>query len=213
MSLKKSPHFTSVTEGAILSGAKLPKFFEYPAIEGENNDETYFRDGDMGLEEAITKMKTVAMAANDGDLPCAYDSGRMGLEDMVLEASLDLAERYEERLGDFASLDEAIEVIDDVINNGEIVANPNAKNNIDIDKGNYRVSIAQDENGRWVLTAFDKDTPAKEKKKRKDAAAIGTPGQPDEGAGAVAPNLSEGKGSKKVGEGQGLSNRRSRRRR
>ena len=40
MSLKKSPHFTSVTEGAILSGAKLPKFFEYPAIEGENNDES-----------------------------------------------------------------------------------------------------------------------------------------------------------------------------
>ena len=37
MSLKKSPHLTSVTEGVVLSdGIKLPEFIEYPKFEGEN---------------------------------------------------------------------------------------------------------------------------------------------------------------------------------
>lgn len=51
----------------------------------------------------------------------------------------------------------------------------------------------RDEVGNWILTAFDKETPAKEKKKRKDAATRGTAGQPNAGARAVAPDLSENK--------------------
>ena len=99
--------------------------------------------------------------------------------------------KHVKTLGDFASMEEAIGVIDDVVRNGEFTEQ-DAKTAV-FDKGDYRVVVARDESGNWVLTAFDNKTPAKEKKKRKkDAATRGTAGQPDEGARAVAPNPSSG---------------------
>lgn len=75
LSLMKSEHLTSVTDGASLSDvAKLPKFFEYPTTEGE--DSFRFRDGDLGLEEYITKMKAEAMQANAGNLQAKRDAMR-----------------------------------------------------------------------------------------------------------------------------------------
>lgn len=49
LSLMKSEHLTSVTDGASLSGAKLPKFFEYPKSESEPRYR--FRDGGLGQED------------------------------------------------------------------------------------------------------------------------------------------------------------------
>ncbi|MBD5201804.1 MAG: hypothetical protein HDS81_00600 [Bacteroidales bacterium] len=64
LSLLKSEHLTSVTDGATLSDfAKLPKFFDNPAITEEESFEYRFRDGEtsdiwkdhsVGLEERIT---------------------------------------------------------------------------------------------------------------------------------------------------------------
>ena len=76
MLLNESSTLTSVTDGATLSdGAKLPKFFEYPKSEGEE-DKIFFRDPDMGLEEAITKMKADAAAANGADFKAKQDAMR-----------------------------------------------------------------------------------------------------------------------------------------
>ena len=75
LSLMKSEHLTSVTDGASLSDAKLPKFFEYPKTEGEE-DKIRFRDPGMGLEETITRMKTEAMQANVGNLQAKRDAMR-----------------------------------------------------------------------------------------------------------------------------------------
>ncbi len=101
--------------------------------------------------------------------------------------------KHVKTLGNFASMEEAIGVIDDVVRNGEF--KEDKANTLAIEKDNYRVVIARDEAGNWVLTAFDKDTPAKEKKKRKDAATRGTAGQPNAEARAVASDLSEDKGN------------------
>lgn len=101
--------------------------------------------------------------------------------------------KHVKTLGDFASMEEAIGVIDDVVRNGGF--KEDKANTLAIEKDNYRVVIARNEAGNWVLTAFDKDTPAKEKKKRKDAATRGTAGQPNAEARAVASDLSEDKGN------------------
>ena len=75
MLLKESSTLTSVTDGASLSdGAKLPNFFEYPKTEDE--DGVRFRDGDLGLEEYITKMKTDIMQANADNLQAKRDAMR-----------------------------------------------------------------------------------------------------------------------------------------
>ena len=128
-----------------------------------------------------------------GDAPTPY-SGK-GL------AHID--RKHVKTLGDFTSMEEAIGVIDDVVKNGEFTEQD--ANTAVFDKGDYRVVVARDESGNWVLTAFDNKTPAKEKKKRKkDAATRGTAGQPDEGARAVAPNPSSGgKGNTLSGNKQG----------
>ena len=76
LSLMKSEHLTSVTDGAsLLDGAKLPKFFEYPKSEGEE-DKIFFRDPGLGLEETITKMKTEAMQANADNLQAKREAMR-----------------------------------------------------------------------------------------------------------------------------------------
>ncbi|MDE6463820.1 MAG: hypothetical protein K2L16_04220, partial [Muribaculaceae bacterium] len=117
-----------------------------------------------------------------GDAPTPY-SGK-GL------AHID--RKHVRTLGDFRSIEEAVDVIGDVIKNGEIVEEEKG-NTVAVEKGDYRVVIAKDDAGNWVLTAFDKSKSAKEKKQKKeekDAATTGTAGQPDEGSRAVEPNPS-----------------------
>ena len=56
LSLMKSEHLTSVTDGATLSGdAKLPKFFEYP--KSENDPDIRFREGDAIISGTATREK------------------------------------------------------------------------------------------------------------------------------------------------------------
>ncbi len=56
LSLMKSEHLTSVTDGATLSGdAKLPKFFEYP--KSENDPDIRLREGDAIISGTDTKEK------------------------------------------------------------------------------------------------------------------------------------------------------------
>ena len=73
LSLKKSEHLTSVTDGPTLKdGAKLPTFFEYPKSEEEKT--TRFRDGDMGLDEYVTKIKVEAAKASGDNLAARHEA-------------------------------------------------------------------------------------------------------------------------------------------
>lgn len=73
MLLGESSTLTSVTDGATLfDGAKLPTFFEYPKSEEEKT--TRFRDGDMGLDEYVTKIKVEAAKASGDNLAARHDA-------------------------------------------------------------------------------------------------------------------------------------------
>ncbi|MDY4626198.1 MAG: LPD23 domain-containing protein [Prevotella sp.] len=117
--------------------------------------------------------------------------------------------KHVETLGDFKNENEAISVIEDTILHGDVKKQEG--NTWAITKGDFQIVVTRDEDGNWVLTAFDRNHSAKSKKEKKDAAAIGTPSQPNVEAGAVASNLSAAKlgnssessdkKSEKVGEG------------
>ena len=73
MLLGESSTLTSVTDGATLfDGAKLPTFFEYPKSEEEKT--TRFRDGDMGLDEYVTKIKVEAAKASGDNLAARHEA-------------------------------------------------------------------------------------------------------------------------------------------
>lgn len=90
---------------------------------------------------------------------------------------------------DFKDLDEAMRIIEDVINNGELKKNKDPQL-VNIENGDYRVVVAKNAEGNWILSAFDYVTSKKEKEKRKTLPPSKTPGQPDVEAGAVTSNLS-----------------------
>lgn len=73
MLLGESSTLTSVTDGATLfDGAKLPTFFEYPKSEEEKT--IRFRDGDMGLDEYVTKIKVEAAKASGDNLAARHEA-------------------------------------------------------------------------------------------------------------------------------------------
>ena len=90
-------------------------------------------------------------------------------------------------LKDFKDIDEAMRIIDDVVTNGTSKPN-NDPRLVDIEKDNYRVVVAKNDEGNWILSAFDFVTPKKEKGKTLPPSK--TPGQSDVEAGAVTSNLS-----------------------
>lgn len=73
--------------------------------------------------------------------------------------------KHVQHLGDFESLEDAVKIIEDVVNNGEI--KEGEFNSVAIEKDKYRVVVVKDESGNWILTAFDYTTSAKEKKEGK----------------------------------------------
>ena len=122
-----------------------------------------------------------------GDIDLAYGEAHNPYKGKGLAH---IIKKHVETLKDFNSADDAIETITDVIENGEVKTG-SVPNTYDIEKGDYRVVVASDENGNWVLTAFDYVNSAKEKKK--GAATALTPSQPSDEAGAVTSSLSTNK--------------------
>ena len=99
--------------------------------------------------------------------------------------------KHIDKLGDFDNIDDLCVKMSDVVNHGTIREDGN--NTYAIEKDGYRVVVVKDNDGNWILSAFDYVHSKKEKLKRKDAATRGTPGQPNVEAGAVTSNLSNGK--------------------
>lgn len=122
-----------------------------------------------------------------GDIDLAYGSAPNPYKGKGLAH---IIRKHVETLHDFPSVDDAINTITDVISNG-VVKDGSIPNTYDIENGDYRVVVAADKNGNWVLTAFDYVNPTK--KKKKGTATALPPSQSSDGAGAVAPNLSAAK--------------------
>ena len=118
-----------------------------------------------------------------GDIDLVWGNDKAGLQHIIKRHILEQT--------DFDSISEAIEAISNTIQNGDVRKEDNS---YVVEYGNMRVIVSSDGNGNWIVTAYDYVVSQKDKK-RKDAAALGTPSQPNDGAGAVAPNLSNGKGT------------------
>ena len=106
-----------------------------------------------------------------GDLLGVFHRDDVGDIDLVWgdrnkNSGLDhIIEKHIERLKDFSSAEEAIQVIEDVINNGQIDKKKSKWDKVFIEKDGYAVVISKNvrnekgeivnENKNWVVTAFD----------------------------------------------------------
>ena len=126
-----------------------------------------------------------------GDIDMIWGDDKAGLQHII--------KNHIENSDDFKDVDEALAVIDDVIKNGEESLQGT---NISFDKDGYRVSLAQSDEGKWVLTAFDTTRTREEKKRNKGDSTIGDQEISDaENGTLVSPQLdSESKGSEISGE-------------
>ena len=113
---------------------------------------------------------------------------------------------------DFANVDEALEVIKDVLNNGS-VSRENA-DKVNIDWHGYRVSVRKQtrdekgnvvEKGNWVVTAFDKTRTEKEKTPSRET--LTTPPSNHVADGVTLP--SNGVSAAKVGNSSESSDKKS----
>ena len=142
---------------------------------------------DFLLENKDGYLKGVFHRDEIGDIDLAYGSAPNPYKGKGLAH---IIRKHVETLHDFPSVDDSINTITDVISNG-VVKDGSIPNTYDIENGDYRVVVAADKNGNWVLTAFDYVNPTK--KKKKGTATALPPSQSSDGAGAVAPNLSAAK--------------------
>lgn len=97
-----------------------------------------------------------------GNIDMVWGNEKAGLQHII--------NKHIEEADDFNSVEEAMQVINETINNGTI---SQQGTNISLDYKGYRVSIAQSNEGNWVLTAFDKTRSRAEKQRNKRNATIG----------------------------------------
>ena len=88
-----------------------------------------------------------------GDIDLVWGDYKKGLKHII--------QRHIVEQNDFDNVDEAMDAITDVIQNGKHVTESADKITIDNDK--YRVVIAKNTEGHWILTAFDKSRNVREK--------------------------------------------------
>ena len=107
-------------------------------------------------------LKGVFSRPDIGEIDLAWGSEKGGLKHIILNHIVDY--------NDFDSVDEAVNVIEDVINNGTLTKQGT---NLSLDYGKYRVSLAQSEEGTWVLTSFDRNRKKEEKRRGNPDTTIG----------------------------------------
>lgn len=110
-----------------------------------------------------------------GDIDMVWGNEKAGLQHII--------KKHIEEADDFSSVEEAMQIINETISNGDITRQGS---NISLDNNGYRVSIAQSDEGKWVLTAFDKTRSRAEKKRNKGNATIGDQSVSDMENGTLA---------------------------
>lgn len=139
----------------------------------------------------------------EGDLQGVYHRKDVGDIDLVWgdrtkKQGLDhIIDKHIERNNDFDSLEEAAQVIDDVINNGEVNEKKSKWDKVVLEKDDYMVIISKnvrdkdgnviDSNKNWVVTAFDSERGKGNKKRNPSDVTLVTPNT-NEGSRAVAPD-------------------------
>lgn len=114
-----------------------------------------------------------------GNIDMVWGNEKAGLQHII--------NKHIEEADDFNSVEEVMQVINETINNGTI---SQQGTNISLDYKGYRVSIAQSNEGNWVLTAFDKTRSRAEKQRNKGNATIGDQSVSDmENGTLVSPQL------------------------
>lgn len=114
-----------------------------------------------------------------GNIDMVWGNEKAGLQHII--------NKHIEEADDFNSVEEAMQVINETINNGTI---SQQGTNISLDYKGYRVSIAQSNEGNWVLTALDKTRSRVEKQRNKRNATIGDQSVSDmENGTLVSPQL------------------------
>lgn len=124
-----------------------------------------------------------------------------------------IIDKHIERYHDFANVDEAMNVIDDIINNGTINEKKSRWDKVVLEKDGYMVIISKnirdakgnivDSNKNWIVTAFDSEH--KPKDKSSSTTTLVTPDNV-EGGRAVTPNedlSSTGKDTNNSSNGNG----------
>lgn len=110
-----------------------------------------------------------------GDIDMVWGNEKAGLQHII--------KKHIEEADDFSSVEEAMQIINETISNGDITRQGS---NISLDNNGYRVSIAKSDEGNWVLTAFDKTRSRAEKKRNKGNATIGDQSVSDMENGTLA---------------------------
>lgn len=90
-----------------------------------------------------------------GDIDLVWGNDKAGLQHII--------RRHIEEQTDFDSINEAIEAINNTIQNGRIVSENDSQ--CTIDDGTHRVAIAKDETGNWIVTAYDNSRGKAEKQR------------------------------------------------
>jgi N12 class adenine-specific DNA methylase len=114
-----------------------------------------------------------------GDIDMIWGNDKAGLQHII--------KKHIEEADDFSSVEDAMKIINETINKGEI---SRQGTNISLDNNGYRVSIAQSDEGNWVLTAFDKTRSRREKQRNKGNVTLGDQNTSDmENGTLVSPQL------------------------
>ena len=95
-----------------------------------------------------------------GDIDLFWGNDKGGLAHII--------DKHVIKHSDFASVEDAVSVIDNVISTGEITTQPNGR--IAFVKDGKRVVIERTLEGNWVVTAFDETLKPKEKKRSEEDA-------------------------------------------
>lgn len=90
-----------------------------------------------------------------GDIDLVWGNDKAGLQHII--------RRHIEEQTDFDSINEAIEAINNTIQNGRIVSENDSQ--CTIDDGTHIVAIAKDETGNWIVTAYDNSRVKAEKQR------------------------------------------------
>lgn len=90
-----------------------------------------------------------------GDIDLAWGNDKAGLKHII--------QRHIVEQDDFNSVEEAVDAIENTVKGGQVISNN--KQECTIDDGKYRVGIAKDSNGNWVVTAYDNSRGKAEKQR------------------------------------------------
>ena len=117
---------------------------------------------DFLMKKRSGDLKGVFNREEVGDVDLVWGNGKAGWYHIIL--------KHVVNYGDFNSVDEAIDIVTDTMNNGKYTIQDDGR--VAYVKGNYRVAIEKKDDGNWIVTALDQSRKKKEKKRSEQDATL-----------------------------------------